>query len=357
MDEAALAEWRERNPEAAAVQPNTQQENGGTAANTQQGGAQLPKGYVEGAPEAFAPDMGLVVRDDDGTEKKAVVQRMVRMEGGDFVTDPEGNIVEIYGDNEKDFRHIHKNQLAERVVGWKTLLQDGEQDGEDAGGGNEITSRPTQTTPTAQTEETENDNVETVDTELPDDTEQVVTPMPTVKVGNGKNAHDEPDFVGAGAERSFHFITEESGLPKEVQAQLVNNGVADAQAKVERANKAKDKVTLEGTNYGKYMADMAAAEAEIAAAKNELAVWNEIKARYDALRNAERAAAEAEQAVKNQALYEEAMERERREKEEREREKAAQARALERRKGEGSEQSGSVEAGDSGSTGAAGAGG
>ncbi len=106
-DEAALLEYRQRHGIADEPTP-TQPESIETPAQAQ------PSGVIEGAPAEYAEGMELTVRDDDGTEKPAMVMGMVRAEGGKLTPDPNGKIVEFYMDGE--VKHSHIDNLNDKVV-------------------------------------------------------------------------------------------------------------------------------------------------------------------------------------------------------------------------------------------------
>lgn len=105
-DEKAMADYRQRHgivDEPAAGQPE--------APAQQQAGAD---GRVAGAPAEYTADMELTIRDEDGTEKPAMVMGRVRYENGSFVPDANGNIVEYFMDGE--VKHDHEDKLIDKVV-------------------------------------------------------------------------------------------------------------------------------------------------------------------------------------------------------------------------------------------------
>lgn len=105
-DEKAMADYRQRHgivDEPAAGQPE----------------ASMPAqpqadGRVAGAPADYTADMELTIRDEDGTEKPAMVMGRVRYENGSFVPDANGNIIEYFMDGE--VKHDNEDKLIDKVV-------------------------------------------------------------------------------------------------------------------------------------------------------------------------------------------------------------------------------------------------
>lgn len=105
-DEKAMADYRQRHgivDEPAAGQPE----------------ASMPAqpqadGSVAGAPADYTADMELTIRDEDGSEKPAMVMGRVRYENGNFVPDANGNIIEYFMDGE--VKHDHEDKLIDKVV-------------------------------------------------------------------------------------------------------------------------------------------------------------------------------------------------------------------------------------------------
>ena len=105
-DEKAMADYRLRHgivDEPAAGQPE----------------ASMPAqpqadGRVAGAPADYTADMELTIRDEDGSEKPAMVMGRVRYENGSFVPDANGNIIEYFMDGE--VKHDNEDKLIDKVV-------------------------------------------------------------------------------------------------------------------------------------------------------------------------------------------------------------------------------------------------
>lgn len=71
---------------------------------------------ANGAPAEYTADMEITIRDDDGSEKPAIVTGRVRYENGKFVPDENGQIIEYVVDDEA--RHDHQSVLDDKVVGY-----------------------------------------------------------------------------------------------------------------------------------------------------------------------------------------------------------------------------------------------
>ena len=117
-DEKALADYNQRHgiePEQGEEQTQGEgQEEAPTLSQETAQGDATQSGVVAGAPTEFAPDMELTVRDENGSEKPAMVMGRVRYENGSFVPDENGSIIEYYMDGE--VKHDHEGVLRDKVV-------------------------------------------------------------------------------------------------------------------------------------------------------------------------------------------------------------------------------------------------
>ena len=69
---------------------------------------------INGVPADYTAYMELTIRDEDGSEKPAMVMGRVRYENGSFVPDANGNIIEYFMDGE--VKHDHEDKLIDKVV-------------------------------------------------------------------------------------------------------------------------------------------------------------------------------------------------------------------------------------------------
>lgn len=103
-DEKAMENYRQRHESLTPdLSPNDE-------------GSEQPQadGRVAGAPADYTADMELTIRDEDGSEKPAMVMGRVRYENGSFVPDANGNIIEYFMDGE--VKHDHEDKLVDKVV-------------------------------------------------------------------------------------------------------------------------------------------------------------------------------------------------------------------------------------------------
>lgn len=118
-DEAAAADYRQRHgiqeENDSDAEDNSQRgtADNQTTDNTNNSTQPQANGRIEGAPADYEEGMELSVRDDDGTEKPAMVMGRVKFENGKFVPDAKGNIVEYLLDGE--VRHEHVDKLSDKV--------------------------------------------------------------------------------------------------------------------------------------------------------------------------------------------------------------------------------------------------
>ena len=105
-DEKAAADYRQRH---GSLTPDPSPK--GEGIEMPQAGA---GGVVAGAPADYTADMELTIRDEDGSEKPAMVMGRVRYENGSFVPDANGNIIEYFMDGE--VKHDHEDKLIDKVV-------------------------------------------------------------------------------------------------------------------------------------------------------------------------------------------------------------------------------------------------
>lgn len=105
-DEKAAADYRQRH--GITEEPAAQQPEASMSAQPQ------ADGRVAGAPADYTTDMELTIRDEDGSEKPAMVMGMFRMEATGPVADADGKLVGFLMDGEPHFEHVTK--LGDKVV-------------------------------------------------------------------------------------------------------------------------------------------------------------------------------------------------------------------------------------------------
>ena len=113
-DEAAIADYNKRHGIEPEQQSGNEQQPAAEQAPEQPAAPQAPTGTTDGAPADYTEGIELTVRDEDGTEKPAMVMGRVRFENGQFVPDANGNIVEYLMDGQP--HHDHIGDLNKKVV-------------------------------------------------------------------------------------------------------------------------------------------------------------------------------------------------------------------------------------------------
>lgn len=234
-DAAALADYQARHQEdeATAEQPTEEETDEPTA---------VAPGIVEGAPAEFLPDMRLMVRDDDGETKEAVVQGRVRYDGGQFVPDENGQIVEYMMDGE-----VHHDQiptLSNKTDGYIEAPVAVPEETEQTEGA-EAVPQPTESQEQAEVQQEESTVPAGESAETATAPAAAVEPMPmrTVrrKIDGKWQDVEEEDWMSTTPARAYKYLYEEAvglGLPIETVDNLVKSNLDNAQRGVERAKKA-----------------------------------------------------------------------------------------------------------------------
>ena len=315
-DEQALAEYRQRKgieePTAEDEEPEQSEQ-----------GVQVVQ--VEGAPSSYEPDMELVVRNENGGESQAIVMGRVRYEGGEFVPDENGGIVEYFMDGE--VRHEQIGKLNDRVVSHTDAAQ--------------VIEEETPPAEDVQTEEeTPLQEEESVpaedDTTLLDKEELAPKAEEDAEEDNAMPMRDngEEDWQATTPERAHSYIFNEAGLSRSEGNEFV---AAQKDAAQRALNKAKSaQAPRVGTSIRQYNEAKAKHQEKIENAQRVLDYWNAVQDIQVAIQHKEREQKEAEDAK----AHEEAKAQMQAEFEAR---KAAEAEAMERRKAESLQEDGDSE--------------
>lgn len=312
-DEQALAEYRQRKgieePTAKDEEPEQSEQ-----------GAQ-----VEGAPSSYEPDMELVVRNESGRESRAMVMGRVRYEGGQFIPDENGGIVEYYLDGE--VRHEQISKLNDRVVAYTDAAQVVEEEtppAEDVQAEEEAPLQEEESVP-EENDATPLDEEELAPAAEEDAEEENAMPM---------RDNGEEDWQATTPERAHSYIFNEAGLSQREGNEFV---AAQKDAAQRALNKAKSaQAPRVGTSIGQYKEAKAKHQEKIDNAQRVLDYWNAVQDIQVAIQHKEREQKEAEDAK----AHEEAKAQMQAEFEAR---KAAEAEAMERRKAESLQEDGDSE--------------
>ena len=318
-DEQALAEYRQRK---GNEEPMTEDEEPKQSEQSEQGAQGAQGAQVEGAPSSYEPDMELLVRNESGGESLAVVMGRVRYEGGEFVHDENGGIVEYYMDGE--VRHEQISKLNDRVVAYTDAAQVVEEEtppAEDVQAKEEAPLQEEKSVP-EENDATPLDKEELAPAAEEDAKEDNAMPM---------RDNGEEDWEATTPERAHTYIYNEAGLSRSEGNEFV---AAQKDAAQRALNKAKSaKAPRVGTNIKQYKKAKAKHQEKIENAQRVLDYWNAVQDIQVAIQHKEREQKEAEDAK----AHEEAKAQMQAEFEAR---KAARAEAMERRKAESLQEDG-----------------
>ena len=306
-DEKALADYRQRH--GITEEPAAQQAEGYEPAQPQ------AEGRVAGAPTDYTTDMELTIRDEDGSEKPAMVMGRVRYENGSFVPDENGKIIEYYMGGE--VKHAHEDVLSRDVVGYVAPHQTEAAPVEEASA---ETPATVETTPPPieqqaeavpqpmQTEEpmpaqpaihnADESNLDITSRERVKDTD----PMPVREDG-------EEDWQATTPERAHAYIFNEAGLSRSEGNEFIAAQIQAAQSALMKASSAN--MPKVGTSIRKYNEAKAKRQEKIDEAQRVLDYWNSVREIQNAIareenerRAAEDAARHEEAVAQVQAEYE-----------------------------------------------------
>ena len=303
-DEKALADYRERHgmtgEQSSEDEPPASSEVSEPAEVTQ------GESVVEGAPSDFTPDMELTIRDEDGTEKPALVMGRVRYENGSFVPDENGSIVEYYADGE--VMHEHESKLADKVVSHVSSEQEDVQAVD---------------TPATEAEAPKDDNTSDSDVVAAD--EDVTENVPATHAEVSEETTDEAEEKQEQTALS-RIPKDEKGNPileetdpetawdgtveymdnADDAREYVDGMVAQLTKEVDAAKKRVGKVKNTGS-MEQFKADKAAAREEQAAAERRLAHWQQIAGVDEARKEAERQRAAEVRAEEERVAHDKAV--------------------------------------------------
>lgn len=275
-DEQALAEYRQRKgieePTAEDEEPEQSEQ-----------GVQVVQ--VEGAPSSYEPDMELVVRNESGGESQAIVMGRVRYEGGEFVPDENGGIVEYFMDGE--VRHEQISKLNDRVVSHTDAAQIIEEETPPAEDVQTEEETPLQEEEPVPAEE---------DTTTLEEEESAASAEEDANEDNAMPMRDngEEDWEATTPERAHTYIYNEAGLSQREGNEFV---AAQKDAAQRALNKAKSaQAPRVGTSIRQYNEAKAKHQEKIENAQRVLDYWNAVQDIQAEIQHKEREQKEAEDA-------------------------------------------------------------
>ena len=298
-DEKAAADYRQRH--GITEEPAAQQPEASTPAQPQ------ADGRVAGAPADYTADMELTIRDEDGSEKPAMVMGRVRYENGSFVPDANGNIIEYFMDGE--VKHDHEDKLVDKVVSHVAPQQPEAAPVQEASA---ETPATVETTPPPVEQPTEvapqqvQEPVQTVEpqpaqpAEAPaQPTEQpTAEPMPVGEDG-------EEDWQATTPERAHAYIFNEAGLSRSEGNEFIAAQTQAAQSALVKAKSAQ--MPRVGTSIKKYNEAKAKRQEKIDEAQRVLDYWQQVRNIQNDIQRVENERRAAEDAVRHDEAVAEAQ--------------------------------------------------
>ena len=279
------------------------------------------KATYNGEPQSYEPMTGITVRDDDGSERHAVVIGRSRREGnGEHVPDENGRFIDYVIDGENEPRHTHETEMGKIVVSHDTT----EEDTPTLTDSDTVTeaelfpdNQPTEDSEAVSSQRSAGTNISETGGE---NAEKIVLEMPMRKVkstkvdkktGKKKTVwEEEEDWMATTAETAYDYLYVEAaklGLTKETADNIVAANLKKAEKKMEEAKKAtgsvmsvlrKQKAAQDEVDYWKKVkrlrshAMLAEAEAEAERTKEQRAAEAARRAEIrERRRNTETAAA------------------------------------------------------------------
>jgi len=298
-DEKAAAEYRQRH--GITEEPATQQPEASAPAQPQ------TDGRVAGAPADYTADMELTIRDEDGSEKPAMVMGRVRYENGSFVPDANGNIIEYFMDGE--VKHDHEDKLVDKVVSHVAPQQPEAAPVQEASAETPATVETTPPPVEQQAEVAPQPVQEPVQTVEPQPaqpakapaqpTEQpTAEPMPVGEDG-------EEDWQATTPERAHAYIFNEAGLSRSEGNEFIAAQTQAAQSALVKAKSAQ--MPRVGTSIKKYNEAKAKRQEKIDEAQRVLDYWQQVRNIQNDIQRVENERRAAEDAVRHDEAVAEAQ--------------------------------------------------
>lgn len=244
---------------ASGVAPTAAADVAG-ASNASEASNTSASGWVQGVPETIAPGMEVVVKDADGTEVQGVITGNVRYENGEFVADPNGNMVEVVADGEA--MHFYPSNAEDWLVSWYA----GEEEPV-AEGGNEISAEQTEGEAPA---------------EVATDASNTSTSSNTSEVTPGVAPETEQPVAEEAAETAAPRTPEEEYaammadgmLDYDEASAIIDNNIKEAEKALDKITKGKPKP---GTDVAAFKAAKQQWQDDVAVAQAAVDYWNAVK--------------------------------------------------------------------------------
>ena len=312
-DEKAMADYRQRH--GITEEPATQQPEASAPAQPQ------TDGRVAGAPADYTADMELTIRDEDGSEKPAMVMGRVRYENGSFVPDANGNIIEYFMDGE--VKHDHEDKLVDKVVSHVAPVQpeqsnntsenipvQGNNAGENIPQTPIETPAPAEPTNVEQPTEVSSQQVqEPVQTVEPQPTQPAEAPAQPIEQPTAEpmpvGEDGEEDWQATTPERAHAYIFNEAGLSRSEGNEFIAAQTQAAQSALVKAKSAQ--MPRVGTSIKKYNEAKAKRQEKIDEAQRVLDYWQQVRNIQNDIQRVENERRAAEDAVRHDEAVAEAQ--------------------------------------------------
>lgn len=298
-DEKASADYRQRH--GITEEPAAQQPEASAPAQPQ------TDGRVAGAPADYTADMELTIRDEDGSEKPAMVMGRVRYENGSFVPDANGNIIEYFMDGE--VKHDHEDKLVDKVVSHVAPQQPEAAPVQEASAETPATVETTLPPVEQQAEVAPQPVQEPVQTVEPQPTQPAEAPAQPTEQPTAEpmpvGEDGEEDWQATTPERAHAYIFNEAGLSRSEGNEFIAAQTQAAQSALVKAKSAQ--MPRVGTSIKKYNEAKAKRQEKIDEAQRVLDYWQQVRNIQNDIQRVENERRAAEDAVRHDEAVAEAQ--------------------------------------------------
>ena len=298
-DEKAAADYRQRH--GITEEPAAQQPKASMPAQPQ------AYGRVAGAPADYTADMELTIRDEDGSEKPAMVMGRVRYENGSFVPDANGNIIEYFMDGE--VKHDHEDKLVDKVVSHFAPQQPEAAPVQEASAETPATVETTPPPVELQAEVAPQQVQEPVQTVEPQPTQPAEAPAQPTEQPTAEpmpvGEDGEENWQATTPERAHAYIFNEAGLSRSEGNEFIAAQTQAAQSALVKAKSAQ--MPRVGTSIKKYNEAKAKRQEKIDEAQRVLDYWQQVRNIQNDIQREENERRAAEDAVRHDEAVAEAQ--------------------------------------------------
>lgn len=298
-DEKASADYRQRH--GITEEPAAQQPEASAPAQPQ------TDGRVAGALADYTADMELTIRDEDGSEKPAMVMGRVRYENGSFVPDANGNIIEYFMDGE--VKHDHEDKLVDKVVSHVAPQQPEAAPVQEASAETPATVETTPPPARQQAEVAPQPVQEPVQTVEPQPTQPAEAPAQPIEQPTAEpmpvGEDGEEDWQATTPERAHAYIFNEAGLSRSEGNEFIAAQTQAAQSALVKAKSAQ--MPRVGTSIKKYNEAKAKRQEKIDEAQRVLDYWQQVRNIQNDIQRVENERRAAEDAVRHDEAVAEAQ--------------------------------------------------